>query len=521
MIPYNDRELLARTLTAEAGGEGLLGMLAAGAVINNRVGTGGYGDSLRDVILKPGQFSAWNSLTGYAGGQGGLDMQSIRATEEAYQATDKLLSGDYEDPTGGATHYYNPAVAQPKWGMTAGGDWKPIGNHVFGNADAGRGPTGGGRTMREPTISTQGQAQGQAPRPSAPMGPAPRVPEQERRGLINPDVRDRLVMALEGMTLNPNQALMQAASQGISARREEKASTQAKNRTAEWLMSQGREDLANAVVSGALDGRSAARVLYDDKAAKNDPNVQSSAMLPDMSGTVLTMRDGNIAVKTAGGETLTGQAATDFVRQAQDTYTEQQRSIYRARGEGGYEADIELGGEAERVKTEGGMAPEIARDFMDQAATVRSSLGNMNDAIRAIDEGAQSGVIYNMIPSVTTASASLDNAMQRLGLDVIGSVTFGALSEGEMRLAMDTAVPQNLNPERLREWLVRKREAQSKALEALNQAALWFAGGGTMEGWLERQQSAGGAGGGTPPTTGGDEAQPERLRFNPETGDFE
>ena len=49
-----------------------------------------------------------------------------------------------------------------------------------------------------------------------------------------------------------------------------------------------------------------------------------------------------------------------------------------------------------------------------------------------------------MMPSVTEASASLENAMNRMGLDVIGSVTFGALSEGEMRLAMDTAVPRGL-----------------------------------------------------------------------------
>jgi len=151
----DDRELLARTLDAEAGGEGVQGMMAAGAVINNRASAKGYGgSSIRDVILAPGQFSAWNSVTGYAGGKGALNRDERRPSQDAYRVADMLLSGEYEDPTGGATHYYNPDVADPKWGMRAGGDWQRIGNHVFGFADGrpGAGPGGStAPTREEPT----------------------------------------------------------------------------------------------------------------------------------------------------------------------------------------------------------------------------------------------------------------------------------------------------------------------------------------------------------------------------------
>lgn len=134
------RELMAKTLQAEAGGEGYNGMLAAGAVIMNRANAGGYGKGVDGVIMKPGQFSAWNGVTGYANGQGALDMDKIRPNQHAYAAADALLSGNYQDPTGGATHYYNPAVANPAWGQRAGGNWTRIGNHIFGFADgvAGR-----------------------------------------------------------------------------------------------------------------------------------------------------------------------------------------------------------------------------------------------------------------------------------------------------------------------------------------------------------------------------------------------
>lgn len=128
----SERDLLAMTLQAESGGEGYEGLLATGAVIANRVSAKGYGNSFKDVILAPGQFSAWNSVTGYAGGKGGLDMSKIRPSEEAYKVADQVLAGKYESPVGGATHYYNPNVVEPKWGKSAGGSWQDIGNHRFG-----------------------------------------------------------------------------------------------------------------------------------------------------------------------------------------------------------------------------------------------------------------------------------------------------------------------------------------------------------------------------------------------------
>jgi spore germination cell wall hydrolase CwlJ-like protein len=131
----SDAEILALTLQAEAGGEGFDGMLAAGSVIMNRADSGNYGgNNVRDVIMKPGQFSAWNGVTGYAGGEGAIDMDRLKPTKAALKAAEQLLSGQYEDVTGGATHYYNPQVATPKWGGQAGKGWTDIGNHRFGKA---------------------------------------------------------------------------------------------------------------------------------------------------------------------------------------------------------------------------------------------------------------------------------------------------------------------------------------------------------------------------------------------------
>ncbi len=104
---------------------------------------------------------------------------------------------------------------------------------------------------------------------ASPQAPAPQMqqqaPQQEpaKRGglfgfLADPDARARLAIALEGMTMNPNQAYMQSLQEGVKTRKETKAATEAKNKTAAWLRSQGREDLAAAIEAGVMSGSDAA-----------------------------------------------------------------------------------------------------------------------------------------------------------------------------------------------------------------------------------------------------------------------
>ena len=136
----SELEILARTIEAEASGESKEGKLAVGAVIANRADSTNYGMDIRGVILRKAQFSPWNAITDY---QKGISQAKPMLTEEmkpskdSYDAAKKILSGDYEDPTGGAVHYLNPKVGKkPKWygGFKKRGVTK-IGRHEFGNAD--------------------------------------------------------------------------------------------------------------------------------------------------------------------------------------------------------------------------------------------------------------------------------------------------------------------------------------------------------------------------------------------------
>jgi len=142
--PYemSDLEILARTIEAEARGEPFEGKIAVGAVIANRAASGSYGNNIKGVILRKGQFSPWNKYTGHAGGRQGKDMMKFRASKDSYKAANAILTGMYEDPTNGSTHYVNERVAEGQsWIQTMKNRKRgtvTIGNHLFGNADSNK-----------------------------------------------------------------------------------------------------------------------------------------------------------------------------------------------------------------------------------------------------------------------------------------------------------------------------------------------------------------------------------------------
>lgn len=71
-MSYSDRELLARLIRCEAGGEGVNGMRAAGTVTNRvRAPNGKFARrgqrSIRRIILQPGEFTCAGLPAGGSG----------------------------------------------------------------------------------------------------------------------------------------------------------------------------------------------------------------------------------------------------------------------------------------------------------------------------------------------------------------------------------------------------------------------------------------------------------------------
>ena len=200
--------------------------------------------------------------------------------------------------------------------------------------------------------------------------------------------------------------------------------------------------------------------------------VQSSKVTPNGT-TIIVMKDGTTRVVSATGENLTGQARADAIIASEQFGAETQ----------GTRAQARVGGEL-TAKQVGTAFAEIGK--------IKKNIGNIDDAIKAIDDGANTGVIASKFPNITTASITLNNVRNQLGLDVIGSVTFGALSEGELNLALDTALPTTLAPQQLRKYLVEKKVAQEKLAGYLSKQISYLSKpGNNLAGWLEQTGNQG------------------------------
>lgn len=165
---------------------------------------------------------------------------------------------------------------------------------------------------------------------------------------------------------------------------------------------------------------------------------------------------GSSAITTATTEGLTEKVAKS------------ERKIETETGRGKGEAQITTNAISEGFKSIG---------------KIQRNVRNIDRAIAALDRGARTGAVDRFLPSVTAASRELDQIRNELGLDVIGSVTFGALSEGELGLALETALPTGLNEPALKDFLQRKRDAQTKLVDYLDEQIAFLEGGGTLGEW--------------------------------------
>ncbi len=125
--------LVAATVYAEARSEGPRGMRAVAHVIFNRVG-GRFGATVRDVILAPFQFSAWNrndpNRPIAENPEAFLNCDADREAWDHAQAIARdVIEGRSIDPTGGARFYHTRSI-RPRWAAYGVGRQR-IGAHVF------------------------------------------------------------------------------------------------------------------------------------------------------------------------------------------------------------------------------------------------------------------------------------------------------------------------------------------------------------------------------------------------------
>ena len=82
------------------------------------------------------------------------------------------------------------------------------------------------------------------------------------------------------------------------------------------------------------------------------------------------------------------------------------------------------------------------------------------------------------MPTVRAGTATFESMANTLGIAVINSATFGALSATELKLALNTAIPTDLSPAGMKKYIEDKIAVNEKLMNAMldKQSALLAAG---------------------------------------------
>jgi len=185
-------------------------------------------------------------------------------------------------------------------------------------------------------------------------------------------------------------------------------------------------------------------------------DVKSSKILDDGT-TIQVMKSGDTRVVSPEGVELEGEARTQAIRDAQEfgVDIQQRRAKGRELGKG---------------------AGKVALNAFDKVASIRENVLDYQRGIDLIEkEGATTGFIADFLPNMKASTRKFANLRRKLGLNVVASVTFGALSEGELNLAMDVALPKGISPEATVKWIKDRMAAQQKLADNLEDAALFLA----------------------------------------------
>lgn len=105
-INRQDVNCLATAVYHEARGEPIMGQVSVAHIVLNRVDHINYPDDVCGVVYQKSQFSYIE--------QAAPNYES-KAWDSAVEAATFAILNIVDDPTDGADHYYNPALASPQW----------------------------------------------------------------------------------------------------------------------------------------------------------------------------------------------------------------------------------------------------------------------------------------------------------------------------------------------------------------------------------------------------------------------
>jgi hypothetical protein len=148
---------------------------------------------------------------------------------------------------------------------------------------------------------------------------------------------------------------------------------------------------------------------------------------------------------------------------------------------------IDMEGLATNKTADIAMAKTKGFAAFDRASGIDESLTKLESARKAVNNGASSGVMAGFFPSFNAATTALRTTANSLGIDIINSATFGALSEKELQLALSTGLDLSLQGDELKTHIAAKIDAQTKMRDWLmDQAQILTQGDTTYSSYIQK-----------------------------------
>lgn len=302
-------------------------------------------------------------------------------------------------------------------------------------------------------------------------GRVPPPPPQEKKGifkklgekLTDPVVLTGLATAFDSMTTNPSPQLQQRYAAMQQAQRQ----NQYANQTVQYLRNQGEEQLAGVVETNPTMAQEVLKTFTSKQAGtKFAPKPIGSIQIDQETGGMFTIQyDPNKPE---------GQRFTRVNIEGSTGLTEKQKSDLRI-AELGKEADQKLG-------------TEKGEELFKQFNIVNQQIADYRQIAYLSDEGAKTGFINKYLPFADANTIELRQIANKMGINIINSATFGALSATELRLALSTGFNQNLKGQALQDFVTKKVAAQTKLRDQLLKEARMLLGGIGLKKFADYQQ---------------------------------
>ena len=336
----------------------------------------------------------------------------------------------------------------------------------------------GSQGIANDAMAALGKSPQQPMTQTAPQGAAMQ-PEQQRQNMflknMDPATRDRLILAMQGMTMNPNQGLMGMAQQnmqdrataGREAQAEAKGAEQ-RNRTAEWLMTQpGGEQYAQAIADGALPAAQALQMWQAQSKGPDQTAMQQQYAQAVQQGYQGTLMDYQKELKQAGAATSTVNVNNGNDPARMGTIPQGYTAIPDPTNDAGYRM----------VPIPGGPEDQSEKKDIANKGTRRSGdvvIEDIGRVIGKMDDGGlpvagMGGGLLAGIPGTDAHDASklLQTIRANVGFDRLQQMrdssptggALGAINQSEMTLLNSAlgSLEQSQSPDQFRENLERLR----------------------------------------------------------------